>query len=106
MLKSVVLAVQLGAEMARMAFSADVQQSTAVDGREAEAVAEARRECRVLKQRLEQKERELEHALGLRRKLGDSTRKVAELRALLDEREREVLHTFPLRSATHFPIRT
>ena len=81
--------------MARMAFSADVRQiaqpsSAAADDREAAAVADARRECRVLKQQLEQKERDLEHALGLRRKLGDSARKVSELRALLDEREREL----------------
>lgn len=89
-------AVQLGAEMARLAFSADVQQTVktiddeTIDRHEAEALAAARRECRVLKQKLDQKGRELEHALGLRRKLGDSTRKVAELRALLNEREHEL----------------
>jgi hypothetical protein len=90
---------QLGAEIARMAFSADLQQGApgtdsgsggGEGGGAAAELAEARRENRVLKQKMEQKERELEHALGLRRKLGDATRKIGELRATLEQRDLEL----------------
>ena len=107
-----------------MAFSADLQQggssTAAADGDAEDAhlrdeLAEERRAHRATGLKLEQKERELEHALGLRRKLGgentsnphrntisreemserllvrtDATRKIGELRAMLDERDQEL----------------